>query len=99
MSVHCRTPHLFMRPALFFIIAVILALALPVGAEVYFTTTNAIWKALKGRAEASSPDATIWRQPSLNDSNWSNAPAPIYYTSTATEPPFYNGGPVTGTVL
>src|SRR3954447_23933686 len=68
-------------------------------ADVYFTTTNASWKLFKGRSEASSPDATAWRLPAFNDASWTDAPAPIYYTSTPTEPPFYNGGPVTGTVL
>src|SRR5258705_6304192 len=68
-------------------------------ADVLFAPTNATWKFLKGHSEASSPDATAWRQPTFDDSTWTSAPAPFYYTSTATEPPFYEGGPVTGTVL
>ena len=67
--------------------------------DVIFTTTNSAWKMLKGLSEASSPDATAWRQPDFEDTSWAAAPAPFYYTSTPTEPPFYNGGPVTGTVL
>ena len=68
-------------------------------AEVFFTANNALWRLFKGRSEASSSDPTAWRQPAFNDAGWTAAPAPFYYTATATEPPFYNGGPVTGTVL
>jgi len=67
--------------------------------DLLFATTNATWKMFKGRSEASFPDSTLWRQPLFDDSAWTNAPAPIYYTSTSTEPPFYNGGPVPGTVI
>jgi hypothetical protein len=74
------------------------ALVLPGRAEVLFSTTNSTWKVLKGFGEASVPN-TAWRLPEFNDSAWFSAPAPFYYTATATEPPFYNGGPVTGTVL
>lgn len=61
--------------------------------------TNTTWKMLKGFSEASSPDPTAWRHLAFNDTSWSSAPAPFYYTSTPTEPPFYTGGPVTGTVI
>jgi len=88
-----------MRRASFILLGAVFFAAVCGRAEVYFTNTNAVWKLFKGRSEASSPDATSWRQPGFNDSAWSDAPAPVYYTSTATEPPFYNGGPVIGTVL
>src|ERR1041385_4843056 len=77
----------------------LLSLVMNIRADVLFTT-NTTWRMLKGNAEASSPDPAAWRQPDFNgDTAWAVAPAPFYYTSTATEPPFYNGGPVTGTVL
>src|SRR3954464_2686816 len=88
-----------MQRASFTLIATLLFSAVCVRGEIYFTSSNAVWKLFKGRSEASSPDVTAWRQPGFNDSAWSDAPAPIYYTSTATEPPFYNGGPVTGTII
>jgi hypothetical protein len=72
---------------------------LPSRADIVFSTTNATWKWLKGQAEASTPDSGAWRQPEFNDSSWASAPAPFYYSNTPTEPPFYNCGPVTGTVI
>src|SRR4051812_8320990 len=68
-------------------------------ADVVFAPTNTIWKMFKGFTEGSSPDATAWRQIDFDDRTWSKGPAPFYYTSTPTEPPFYDGGPVTGTVI
>jgi len=68
-------------------------------AEVLFTTGDTVWKLFKGRSEASSPDSTTWRRVDFDDASWATAPAPFYYSSAPTEPPFYNGGPVTGTVL
>ena len=76
-----------------------LLLPLMVRADVIFSATDATWKLFKGLSEASSPDPAAWRQPAFDDTSWAVAPAPFYYTSTPTEPPFYNGGPVTGTVL
>src|SRR5262245_21472632 len=81
------------------ILSALLAFAIGGHGEVNFTTTNTTWKLLKGTAQASFPDPTTWRQPAFNDNSWSSVPAPIYYTATPTEPPFYGGGPVTGTVL
>jgi len=82
------------------VVPMLLALATQItSAGVFFTTTNTTWKLWKGTSEASSPDPTAWREPLFNDANWVSAPAPFYYTTTATEPPFYSGGPVTGTVL
>ena len=71
----------------------------PATADVLFFPTNATWRMFKGLSEASAPDAAAWRQLDFNDAAWPLAPAPFYYTSTATEPPFYHGGAVTGTVL
>src|ERR1051325_3593488 len=68
-------------------------------ADVVFAPTNAVWRIFKGTSEAYSPDAAAWRQINFDDHAWLSASAPFYYTSTPTEPPFYNGGPVTGTVI
>src|SRR5690242_17521681 len=70
-----------------------------VQADVVFAPTNAVWRVFKGTSEASSPDSAAWRQSTFDDHAWLSASAPFYYTSTPTEPPFYNGGPVTGTVI
>jgi hypothetical protein len=89
-------------PTKCYALAVLLALifcSLPGRADVVFGTTNSTWKWLKGRSEASTPDTTAWRQPEFNDASWNSAPAPFYYSNTSTEPPFYNGGAVTGTVI
>ncbi len=73
--------------------------ALPSRADVVFSTTNAIWKCLRGHGEASTPNPGAWREPEFDDGFWGSAPAPLYYSNTATEPPFYDGGPATGTVI
>ncbi len=83
----------------FFLLSVVWLSAGGARGDVIFTTTDPSWTMLKGRAEASSPDMAAWRLPAFDDAAWTTAPAPFYYTGTATEPPFYNGGPVTGTVL
>jgi|GEM_PF-723603 len=67
--------------------------------ETILGLTGTTWKLLKGRTEASAPDATAWRARGFNDSSWSDAPAPIYFTQAPAEPPFWDGGAVTGTVL
>src|SRR5688572_21891369 len=41
--------------------------------------TNAVWKYFKGRAEASTPDNTAWRQPGFDDSTFTDASAPFRY--------------------
>lgn len=41
--------------------------------------TNAAWKYFKGRAEASTPDNTAWRQPGFNDATFTDASAPFWY--------------------
>src|SRR2546428_13659141 len=76
-----------------------LLLPLMVRADVIFSATDATWKLFKGLSEASSPDPAAWRQAAFDDTSWAVAPAPFYYTSTPTEPPFYNGGPSTGDVV
>ncbi len=40
---------------------------------------GAEWKFLKGRTEASSPDATSWRQPGFKDSTWAVGQTPLFY--------------------
>src|SRR2546422_4425483 len=67
-------------------------------AETFFTT-NATWKMFKGFSEASSPDAAAWRQIAFNDAAWADAPAPFFYSTAATEPPFFTGGTFNGTTL
>ena len=64
----------------------------------FFTPEVASWKLLKGRAEASAP-ASVWREMGFNDAAWQDAPAPIYYSTATTEPPFFSGGAFTGTRL
>src|SRR5713226_280759 len=79
--------------------ATTLASALSSAALVFFTPTNAAWRMLKGVAEASSPDVTAWRLGGFDDSAWTNVPAPFYYSTAPVEPPFFNGGTFTGTLL
>lgn len=67
--------------------------------QVYFTTTKANWKYIKGRSEASLPGTTAWRARTFDDSSWAGGPAPFYYSTAATEPPFYFGGTLSGTGL
>ncbi len=62
----------------------------------FFSTTNGVWKLRPGTNEASAP-VTAWRQLAFDASSWSNAPAPIYYSTATTEPPFYTGGTFNGT--
>src|SRR5436190_18703206 len=40
------------------------------------------WKFFKGRSEASTPDATGWRQLLFLDGSWAVSPAPFYYGET-----------------
>ena len=42
---------------------------------------------------------TAWREKDFDDSAWSNASAPIYYSTSPTEPPFYEGGIFNGTKI
>jgi hypothetical protein len=52
--------------------------ALPSPAGLLFNT-NATWRYVKGRSEASSPDITAWRLLNFNDTNFTTAPAPFWY--------------------
>lgn len=72
-------------------------LAVANGAE-FFAPDATIWKLLKGHAEASSP-VSAWREANFNDSGWADARSPIYYSTAATEPPFFDSGTFTGTRL
>lgn len=60
-----------------------LAMAAPLRADVIFGT-NATFRYFKGRSEASSPDATAWRQVGFNDSAWAVGSAPFYYGESLT---------------
>lgn len=47
-------------------------------------SNNASWRLFKGLSEASSPDATAWRQTSFDDHAWTVGPAPFFYGETLT---------------
>jgi len=47
-------------------------------ARIILSQSNAMWRFVKGTAEASAP-VTAWRAPLFDDSNWSNAPAPFFF--------------------
>ncbi|HTD66269.1 MAG TPA: Ig-like domain-containing protein, partial [Candidatus Limnocylindria bacterium] len=47
-------------------------------ARTILVQSNANWLFIKGTNEASTP-IDAWRQPTFNDSIWSNAPAPFFY--------------------
>ncbi len=61
-------------------------------------TADAVWKFRPGTNEASTPIGG-WRQLSFDDSSWTDAPAPFYYSTDATEPPFHEGEPFNGTAI
>ncbi len=50
--------------------------------------TGSDWNYYKGQAEASSPDAAAWREPSFEAANWLTGPTPLFY-----------GKPLTGSEL
>lgn len=58
-------------------LALILASASTEAALIF--NTNAVWKLLKGRNEASSPDNTAWRRLIFDDSAFAPAPSPFWY--------------------
>src|SRR5262245_1872383 len=63
------------------ILAIALTLSLgliPAEAALVFNT-NAVWKLLKGRTEASTPDATAWRLRNFDDSAFVPSPSPFWY--------------------
>ena len=61
------------------LLTVLFALSSP--AELVFNT-GAAWKLFKGRAEASTPDATAWRGINFDDSTFANASAPFWYDTS-----------------
>src|SRR4051812_805999 len=67
-------------------------------AGTFFTPETSVWKFRPGTNEASLP-LTAWREKDFDDSSWSNASAPIYYSTSPTEPPFYEGGIFNGTKI
>jgi hypothetical protein len=44
--------------------------------------TNAVWRLLPGKAEASSPNLAAWRGNGFDDHLWPSAPATFYYGET-----------------
>src|SRR5689334_15071050 len=52
--------------------------AAPADAGLLFNT-NANWRLFKGRSEASTPDATAWRNLNFIDTAFVDAPAPLWY--------------------
>ena len=49
----------------------------PLGQFIFATNSN--WKYFKGLSEASSPDATAWRNVGFDDGAWSVGAAPFYF--------------------
>lgn len=63
----------------------------------FFSPGAATWKLFRGQSEASSP-AGAWREAGFNDGGWEDAPAPVYYSTAGSEPPFFStGASFTGT--
>jgi hypothetical protein len=75
-----------------------MACGLPLRAADFFAPSDATWKLRTGSSEASEP-AGAWRETSFNDSTWSDAPAPVYYSTSGAEPPFFDGGVFGGTEI
>src|SRR5262245_57641302 len=62
----------------------LLALALTLGTTIptqaaLILNTNAVWKLLKGRTEASTPDTTAWRLRNFDESAFTPAASPFWY--------------------
>jgi hypothetical protein len=55
---------------------------------------NSTWRFLKGNAEASSPDATAWRQLDFDDSAWADSQAAFYYENQPGSSTAYTGNTV-----
>lgn len=58
------------------------------GAQLTLVPTSAVYRLLKGEAEASDP-VDAWRQPDFDDSAWSPTPAPFFYDIDQTPQPYY----------
>src|SRR6476659_5999154 len=70
LSVRCSFPAAFLGAfSLFINIA---------GADI-LVPAGATWKYLRGTAEASSPDATLWRTRTFDDSAWLDGAMPFWY--------------------
>lgn len=61
-------------------------------ARVALLQSNAVWRFLKGQAEASVP-ITAWRQPAFDDSAWTSSAAPFFFGDP------YNSAANPGTLL
>jgi hypothetical protein len=55
---------------------------------------NSTWRFLKGNSEASSPDATAWRQLDFDDSAWVASQAAFYYENNPGDSTAYTGNTV-----
>src|ERR1035441_2598418 len=55
---------------------------------------NSNWRFLKGNSEASSPDATAWRQLDFDDSAWATSQAAFYYENQPGSSTAYTGNTV-----
>jgi hypothetical protein len=55
---------------------------------------NSTWRFFKGYSEASSPDATAWRQLGFDDSAWAAGPAAFYYENNPGSATAYTGNAV-----
>src|ERR1035437_8941217 len=55
---------------------------------------NSTWRFLKGNSEASSPDATAWRQLDFDDSAWAASQAAFYYENQPGSSTAYTGNTV-----
>src|SRR5260221_310846 len=87
------------RDAIIAILAISLLTVTSVHASSFFTITNTSWRMFKGTNEASLPDTTAWRLRNFDDTSWTLALAPVFYSTALTEPPFYDGISTNNTVL
>jgi hypothetical protein len=69
----------------FFLGLALAGVLLPVQAAVVFDY-GSDWKYRIGTSEASSPDASAWRQATFTDSSWAAGPAPIGYANPPNHP-------------
>ena len=57
-------------------------------------SADSTWKFFKGYSEASTPDATAWRQLSFDDSAWATSQAAFYYENNPGSSTAYTGNTV-----
>jgi hypothetical protein len=73
----------FKGPAPFLIVAFWIACAgVGRGGEVVWIPSQATWRFMEGRSEASSPDPSEWRRLGFDDRAWAERPAVFYYGET-----------------